>query len=102
MVEPISPSDVKKFIPDFIIETVNKLIVEKWDGDKAIILQDHIMDIVSSNDTDIDKPLRREVFDKGWLDFEPLYREKGWDVEYEEHRYNGFCEMKARFIFKKK
>ena len=30
MVEPISPSDVKKFIPDFIIETVNKLIVEKW------------------------------------------------------------------------
>ena len=35
MVEPISPSDVKKFIPDFIIETVNKLIVEKWDGEKA-------------------------------------------------------------------
>lgn len=76
MVEPISPSDVKKFIPDFIIETVNKLIVEKWDGDKAIILQDDIMDIVSSNDTDIDKPSRREVFDKGWLDFEPLYRKK--------------------------
>ena len=25
MVEPISPSDVKKFIPDFIIETVNYL-----------------------------------------------------------------------------
>lgn len=102
MVEPISPSDVKKFIPDFIIETVNKLIVEKWDGDKAIILQDDIMDIVSSNDPDINKPSRREVFDKGWLDFEPLYREKGWDVEYDEHRYNGFCEMKARFIFKKK
>ena len=56
MVEPISPSDVKKFIPDFIIETVNKLIMEKWDGEKAIILQDDIMDIVSSNDTDIDKP----------------------------------------------
>lgn len=102
MVEPISPSDVKKFIPDFIIETVNKLIVEKWDGDKAIILQDDIMDIVSSNDPDINKPSRREVFDKGWLDFESLYREKGWDVEYDEHRYIGFCEMKARFIFKKK
>ena len=28
MVEPISPSDVKKFIPDFIIETVNKLIMK--------------------------------------------------------------------------
>ena len=100
MVEPISPSDVKKFIPDFIIETVNKLIVEKWDGDKAIILQDDIMDIVSSNYTNINKHSRREVFDKVWLDFEQLYRKKGWDVEYDGPRYNGF--YKARFIFKKK
>lgn len=100
MVEPISPSDVKKFIPDFIIETVNKLIVEKWDGEKAIILQDDIMDIVSSNDPDIDKPSRREVFDKGWLDFEPLYRERGWNVEYDKPGYNEF--YKANFIFKLK
>lgn len=99
MVEPISPSDVKKFIPDFIIETVNKLIMEKWDGDKAIILQDDIMDKVSSNDPDNDKPSRREVFDKGWLDFEPLYRERGWKVEYDKPAYNEFC--KAKFIFKK-
>ncbi len=100
MIEPISPSDVKKFIPDFIIETVNKLIVEKWDGDKAIILQDDIMDIVSSDDPDIDKPSRVEVFAKGWLDFEPIYREKGWDVEYDKPGYNEF--YKAYFIFKKK
>lgn len=31
MIEPISPNDVKKVIPDFVIETVNKLIMEKWD-----------------------------------------------------------------------
>lgn len=99
MIEPISPNDVKKSIPDFIIETVNKLIVEKWDGNKAIILQDDIMDKVSSNDADSDKPSRREIFDKGWLDFEPLYREKGWSVEYDKPGYNEF--YKARFIFKK-
>ena len=99
MIEPISPNDVKKFIPDFIIETVNKLIVEKWDGNKAIILQDDIMDIVSSNDADDGKPSRREIFDKGWLDFEPLYREKGWKVEYDKPAYNEF--YKAKFIFKK-
>lgn len=99
MIEPISPSDVKKFIPDFIIETVNKLIVKKWDGDKAIIFQDDIMDIVSSNDAGFDKPSRQEIFDKGWLDFEPLYREKGWKVEYDTPGYNEF--YKAKFIFKK-
>lgn len=100
MVEPISPSDVKKFIPDFIIETVNKLIVEKWDGDEAVILQDDIMDIVSSNDPDNDKPSRQEVFDKGWLDFEPLYRERGWSVEYDKPGFNE--SYKAKFIFKPK
>ena len=100
MIEPISPSDVKKIIPDFVVETVNKLIMEKWDGDEAIILQDDIMDIVSSDDPDNDKPSRQEVFDKRWLDFEDLYREKGWDVEYDKPAYNEF--YKARFIFKGK
>ena len=100
MVEPISPSDVKKIIPDFVIEAVNQLIMENWDGHEAIILQDDIMDIVSSNDADDGKPSRREIFDKGWLDFEPLYREKGWNVEYDKPAYYEFYE--PRFIFKKK
>jgi hypothetical protein len=100
MIEPISPSDVKKIIPDFVIEAVNQLINEKWDGDEAIILQDDIMDMVSSDDPDIDKPSRGEVFDRHWLDFEDLYREKGWDVEYDKPAYNEF--YKAKFIFKRK
>ena len=100
MVEPISPSDVKKIIPDFVIEAVNQLIMEKWDGYEAVILQDDILDIISSDDLDNDKPSRQEVFDKRWLDFEDLYREKGWDVEYDKPAYNEF--YKARFIFKGK
>lgn len=100
MVEPISPSDVKLRIPDFIIEAVNQLIMEKWTGDEAIILQDDILDIVSSDDPDDDKVSRQEVFDRHWLDFEDLYREKGWDVEYDKPAYNEF--YKAKFIFKRK
>ena len=98
MVEPISPNDVKKVIPDFVIEAVNQLIKEKWDGKKAIILQDDIMNIISSNDPDDDKPSRNEIFNKGWLDFEDLYREKGWYVMYDKPAYNEF--YKAKFIFK--
>ena len=100
MIEPIRPSDVKKIIPDFVIEAVNQLIKEKWDGYKAVILQDEIMDVISSDDPDNDKPSRREVFDKGWLDFETLYREKGWNVEYDKPGYNEF--YNAKFIFKSK
>ena len=100
MVEPIGPNEVKLFIPDFIIEAVNRLIKEKWVGHEAVILQDEIMDVVSSDDPDDNKPSRQEVFDRHWLDFEDLYREKGWDVEYDKPAYNEF--YKAKFIFKPK
>lgn len=99
MVKPITPDEVKHIIPDFIIEVVNKLIQEKWDGHEAIIKQDEIMDIISSDDEDDDKPSRQKIYDKGWLDFEPLYREAGWNVEYDKP---GYCEnYDAYFKFTK-
>jgi hypothetical protein len=100
MVEPISPNEVKKIIPDFVIEAVNHLIKEKWNGVNATVLQDEILDIIASDDIDDDKPSKREIFEKNWLDFEDLYREKGWIVEYDKPGYNEF--YKAKFIFKKK
>ena len=38
MVKPISPNEVKHVIPDLIIEAVNKLIQEKWDGNRKGII----------------------------------------------------------------
>ena len=100
MIKPITPDEIKLVIPDFIIEAVNKLIQEKWDGHEAIIKQDEIMNIVSSNDEDDDKPSRQKIYDKHWLDFEPLYREAGWNVEYDKPAY---CEhYDAYFKFTKK
>lgn len=100
MVKPITPDEVKHVIPDFIIEVVNKLIQEKWDGHEAIIKQDEIMDIVSSDDEDDDKPSRQKIYDQGWLDFEPLYREVGWNVEYDKSAY--YENYDAYFKFTKK
>lgn len=97
MVEPIRPCDVKHEIPDFIIEAVNKLIQEKWNGHEAHIYQDEILDAI---DFDLHGITRDEVFDKCWLDVEPLYRKRGWKVEYDKPAY---CEdYKAYFVFKTK
>ena len=99
MIEPISPKEVTHVIPDFIIEAVNKLIKEKWNGEEAVIYQDDIMDIVSSNNDDDPRPSRNTVYNNHWLDFEDLYRAKGWTVEYDKPAY---CEnYKAHFIFTK-
>lgn len=98
-VKPISPAEVTHSIPDFIIEAFNKLIREKWDGEEARVLQDEVMDIVSSNNPDDPRPSRRTVFDNHWLDVEDIYRKAGWKVEYDKPTY---CETyDAYFLFKK-
>jgi hypothetical protein len=100
MVNPIKPEEVVHTIPDFIIEAVNTLIKKKWDGKKALIKQDDILAIVSSNNEDSDKPSRRTIFDNNWLDFEDIYREVGWKVEYDKPAYNESYD--AYFKFTKK
>ena len=96
-VQPISPKDVTHEIPDFIFEAVNALIQKRWNGKEATILQDDIMDIVSSNDADDPRPSRQTIFANNWLDIEDYYRKQGWHVEYDKP---GYCEdYKAFFRF---
>lgn len=101
MVAPIRPCDVKLIIPDFVIEAVNKLIQEKWDGTQSHIKQDEILARICSSDPDDCMPTRGEVFKKHWLDIENTYSEQGWDVEYEKSSY-GDEPFDAYFVFKPK
>lgn len=99
MIKPITPDEVKHIIPDFIIEAVNKLIKEKWNGSEAIIEQNEIMDIVSSDSEWDDRPSRMTVYNNKWLDIEDIYRDAGWNVEYDKP---GYCETyNAYFKFTK-
>lgn len=43
---------------------------------------------------------RDELFDKGWMDIEPIYRKSGWRVEYDKPAYNET--YPATFTFSKK
>lgn len=88
MVDPIKPEEVTHNIPDFVIEAVNKLIREKWNGKEAIIKQDEIMELISSDDIDNDKPSRYMIYANHWLDFENLYRKAGWIVMFDKPGYN--------------
>lgn len=96
-IKPISPKEVTHTIPDFIIEAVNDLINEKWDGKEAVIYQDEILERVSSDEHDSDKPSRQTIFDNNWLDFEDLYRKQGWKVIYDKPAY--YENYKAFFKF---
>lgn len=89
-IRPIGPKDVKKSIPDFVIEAVNELINEKYVENCSFdIRQGLIKDRIKSKTS--------EDFDWAWMDFEPLYRAEGWRVEYDKPGYNESYEAYYRF-----
>lgn len=104
-VRPITPDEaLEKFadqIPDFVIEAVNELLAKKCRSKTSEIklLQKEVVDNIMQKGA-IPEEEKNSVFDKGYLDFETLYREAGWDVSYDKPGYNESYE--AFFVFKRK
>lgn len=80
-VKPISPEEalhtfpVKQFIPNEMIQVLNDLIAHKYQGSQFDITVE-----------EIDEAWKHyEGFPKiksEWLNFEPLYIKRGWDVKW--------------------
>lgn len=97
-VKPIQPHEVEKSIPDEIITVFNKHINLNWNSatKSSRIYQIHLVKNIMEL---LDIP-RDEVFQKGYLDVEHIFRKVGWEVEYYKPSYNEA--MEAYFEFKQK
>lgn len=97
-VRPISPDNVQALknqdIPPVVIAAANELIVAKWTGSSATV---KIKDLVAALASEISSEL---LFANHWLDIEPLFRDAGWQVEFDKPGYNESYD--AYFIFTKK
>jgi hypothetical protein len=98
---PISPDEVVKakggIIPNFVYQAFNNLIAKYWDGRSAVVKQPEVVGyIVKLCPNAIGRP---DVFDKGWLDVEEVYRAAGWKVKYDKPGYNESYD--AYFVFSK-
>ena len=87
---PITPEQAEEqqlnSIPDFVIEAVNGLIVKKYrrEAKCAVLRQDEIIEAIQNVEF-----VERDVIIKNrWLDFEDLYRQAGWSVDYDTPGYN--------------
>jgi len=83
-------------IPHEVIESFNELITENLRGSSAKFTQ---KDVVAR----IKKKMRvasEKIFDRGWLDVEPMFEREGWRVEYDKPAYNETYE--ATFEFSKR
>lgn len=107
--EALEKSKIKTInnIPFFVVEVVNDMITDKLrkivvDNDSSKDIKFHIGqdDLVDNIIRKIDEmpsselpekyqPFKRsDIFNKKWLDFEPLYREEGWFVKYEKELFS--------------
>lgn len=87
-VEPFSPADAKAAhqasIPDEIINAVNRLLtIAGASGSRRILITQREVLAAVEGTYSADR-----IFANNWLDFEPLYRNKGWKVKYDKPGYN--------------
>ena len=80
-IEPITPKEVKdnlvNVIPKEIIATVNELLKSNYrGGDEITILAE---DIIKNSKLGLTSS---QIYQKKYLDFEKIYKEKGWIVQY--------------------
>ncbi len=97
-VHPIKPGEVTKekerTLPDAVLETFNELIAQNWNGYSATVKQDEVVNALEKKGLN-----RQEIYSKGWLDVENIYRASGWSVDYDKPGYNET--FPATFKFKR-
>lgn len=102
MAEPIKPSEImiakKKKIPDVVIESFNDMIAKNFNGIYSQFMQDETVALIvkkSKKEITVD-----QIFDNHWLDVEDIYRNVGWEVEYDKPAFNE--SYPASFTFQKR
>ena len=99
--KPITPGEVckakKDSLPDEVLEAFNELIAKHWDGSSATIRQKEVVALIKSK---LDLKRHDQIYARGWLDVEDVYRKAGWTVTYDKP---GYCESyEATFRFSRK
>ena len=109
-VKPIRPDDIceikVKLIPDYVIDAFNELIAADYTNGRSTVMQDTVVELIVSkryamDDTvtssEEERRCKKEIYEKGWLNVEEIYRAQGWVVVYDKPGFNE--SYPARFEF---
>jgi len=100
MSKPFSPEEAlasrASVIPDFVINAVNSLLAARYSGSSCQIEQKEIIEAIKDEAAKQGLTVTMDwIFEKNWLDFEPLYEKEGWKVVYDKP---GYCESYSPFF----
>ncbi len=96
-INPIRPDEIakqkKNDFPDTVFLAFNEHIAKKFTNKSAVVFQDDIVaDIAQRLGITV-----QAIFENGWLNVEEIYREAGWEVEYDKPGYNESGQAFFRF-----
>lgn len=103
-IKPIRPEEIidqlEKIIPQVVIEAVNNLLKKKYRGlEKSFnVKEKEIIEEIMRLDSDM---IREDLYKNHWLDFEEIYRNNGWKVEYDKPHYTDNYDAYFTFTVKK-
>ena len=84
-IKPLSPLEVKQkaieSIPSEMVQAVNELLIENASRSSITLKQKDIE--ARFNKLSNGKYNHVDIYDKGWMDIEPIFRNAGWKVRYE-------------------
>ncbi len=95
-VKPLSPAEARaeclKNIPNVVVDAVNHYLRMRAHQSEIRIKQVEIIEYCERHDYS-----REALFKNNWLDFEDLYRARGWKVYYDKPSYDESYD--AAFVF---
>lgn len=108
MIRAFTPDEVlsakAERIPPFVIEAVNELLVTRFLDRRCVLTQNEIIErakeIGEARGTFPPDATESTFYDQHWLDFEPIFRQAGWSVEYDSPAWDDNYE--ARFVFSRR
>lgn len=92
----------RELIPNFVFDAFNELIARHLRSDgSAVIKQEEVVSLIRKKaaEMSLDIDGHRTIFEKKWLDVEPLYRDAGWTVTYDRPVYYGGEDFEPYFKF---
>lgn len=96
MTKPITPNDIPavraKMLPPEVLETFNELITEHYSNGRSTVKQKEVVERLETAGFN-----HREIYDKGYLNVEEIYRDAGWHVKFDKPGYNESYD--AYFVF---
>jgi hypothetical protein len=97
---PITPEEAVQLktaaIPDKVFVAFNDLIAANLRDGRAVVPAKEAAELAAQL-LDVST---KEVYDSGWMDVEPAYRERGWNVDYDQPAYNESYEACYTFTAK--